>query len=163
MSSSKQLTIRLAVKNIGKTIYFTKRWCKVKSLVTAIKTRYKLADIDVNSRLLSIAIGKGEPSLDDLHYSHPSGIYCGKQRMESYYFFQRPSLDPPFFPSPKSVDEWVEIDKVDSQQLEKYLSSLEKLESLSRSKKRKRLDSVDIIDELVVTKSATVLLQSVML
>ena len=126
MSSSKQLTIRLAVQNIGKTIYFTKRWCKVTSLVTALQTRYKLSDIELSSRVLSIAVGKAEPSIDDLHYPHQSGIYRGKQRMTSYYFFQKPSLEPPYFPSPKSTQEWADIDRVDSEQLQLYLSSLKK-------------------------------------
>ena len=93
MSSSKQLTIRLAVQNIGRTIYFTKRWCKVTSLVTALQTRYKLSDIELSSRVLSIAVGKAEPSIDDLHYPHQSGIYRGKQRMTSYYFFRSHPLN----------------------------------------------------------------------
>ena len=155
MSNSKQLIMQNATINLGKTIYFTKRWCAVSSLVTALKTRYKLVDINVSSRSLSIALGKVETSLDDLGYRHPSGIYRGKRNQETYYMFQKPSCDPPYFPPPSDKNTWNKIDEIDSIQLQSFIATIEKNNSLTRSTKKRRLDDIDIIDNLASSKSIT--------
>ena len=102
-----------------------------------------------------MAIGKVEPSVDDLHYQHPSGIYRGRYRHIAYYYFQSPSRDPPYFPPPCLRDKWSEVEKLDNKMLDSYLELLHKAESLQRNTKKRGLDNVDIITKLSEAESCT--------
>ena len=53
MSSSRQLVVQTAVRNITKTIYFSNRWTAIGSIELALKKRYDLKNIDVTRATIS--------------------------------------------------------------------------------------------------------------
>ena len=124
MSSSRQLTLQNAVKNISKTVYFDKQWVGVTSLVKAISTRYTLDDLVVSKATISQHLGKIEPDIDNCAYKHTSGIFRRLKAREVYYFFQDPLKDPPNFPPFKDKSAWEGITDMDKKQLELYLENI---------------------------------------
>ena len=115
--NSRQLTVQKAVENISKTIYFSKRWSSISSITTALRERYKLADIELSKATIQRHMGKLDPEIALLSFKHPSGVYRGRNNKESYYFFQKPSLDPPFFPSPLDKETWDTIKAPNNKQV----------------------------------------------
>ena len=53
MSSSRQLVVQTAVRNITKTIYFSNRWTAIGSIELGLKKRYDLKNIDVTRATIS--------------------------------------------------------------------------------------------------------------
>ena len=155
MSSYKYVTIQKAANNIAKSIYFSKRWCRSSSLVEAISKRYKLANILVNTKSLSMAMSKLEPFLSDSQQHHTTGIYRGYRCHKAYYYFQGKSCAPPFTPPANDKTAWSAIDGIDDKMLQEYLENNDKFRNHDRIIKKRRLDDVDIIDNQTITKIET--------
>ena len=68
-------------------------------------------------------------------------------------FFQNGRLDPPVLPPFEDSKTWTNINEQDSECLREYLQLLEVNESRARTNKKRRLDNVDITDQLVATTS----------
>ena len=95
MSAARQLLLQKAVKNITKTVYFTNRWIHIDSLLKAVTTRYKLANLEVSKATLSRHIGKLEPDIDRVALYHVTGVYrVNKNREVFYYFQENPRFQP---------------------------------------------------------------------
>ena len=134
MSSSRQLIIQSAVRNITSTGYFTNRWTSTSSIVTALQNRYKLSQLKLTKATVSRHLGKLDVDIDNLHTQHQSGAYRGKLSHESYYYFQDKRKDPPKLPSATSK-EWIRIKEIDAFNLDEYLKFLDRMDSLHRDKK----------------------------
>ena len=129
MSSSKYLTIQKAAKNVFQSTCFKKRWCRSDSLAKAISSRYKLDNIVLDARSISIAISKMEPSINFPKDIHMSGIYRGYKSNRAYYFYQSTALPPPVLPFYNDKAEWAKIEMKDSEMLNEYLESIDTFNS----------------------------------
>ena len=114
MSSSRQLMLQKAVKNVSKTVFFADRWVGVTSLVKALETRYTLEGFVISKATVSRHLGKVEPLIDNHAYKHTSGIFRGIKQREAYYYFQDAIKDPPYFPPFKDKEAWKSILDVDA-------------------------------------------------
>ena len=112
------------------------------------KKRYSLTNLVVNKQTISRHVGKLDPDIDNLSTKHQSGVYRGKFKHESFYFFQKGYKDPPYFPPPIDKQAWRRIRDEDICQVELYLQSLDNIDELKRNSKRQRLDNVYIIDKI---------------
>ena len=153
MSSSNQLTVQRAVQNLPKSKLFLNRWTSAASIRVAIGERYKLHGIKLRKATISRHLGKLDPNIDCLSNRHDSGVYRARKNQERLYFFQNGQLDPPSLPPFEDSETWTNINIQDSDSLCEYLQLLEVNESRARPNKKRRLDNVDIIDQLVVTTS----------
>ena len=135
---------------------FRDRWTSNLSLAKAVSCRYKLEGITTTKLAISKAVGKLDTSMDDLTIKNLAGVYSGRFNTDRYFFFQKPSLDPPYFPPTNTNNTvWNVIKSVDKRNVEIYLANIEKLQSRVRVNKRKRLDSIDIYDNISTTSDKT--------
>ena len=114
------------------------------SIESAIKKRYKLSNIVVNSRTISRRLGKCEPNIDNLALRHLSGIYHGITGTKWFYFFQKPFKKPPSFPSPYDKAVWEKNCAVDQQQLESFMNHIDEQQLNDCKRKRIHFDSINV-------------------
>ena len=149
MNTSRLVILQNAVLSITKDILFHDRWTSAHSLERAVNSRYKLEGVSTTTMAISKAIGKIEVGVQDLQSKHSSGIYGGKHNITRYFYFQKPQLDPPYFPPTRGNNIFLnEIITVDENNPIIYLDNLQKKKERVRPNKRERLDSVDIYDKI---------------
>ena len=100
---------------------------------------------------VSKAIGKIEVGVQDLQSKHSSCIYGGKHNIMRYFYFQKPQLDPPYFPPTRGNKiVWDEIITVDENNIIIYLDNLQK----------KKMDQVlMVLQKLTILKKEILLLR----
>ena len=139
------MTVVNSIKNITKLPFFTRRWPRVSSIEIAVNTRYNLPHITIDKGTINRHLGKCDPNVDNLSHSHESGIYRVRKNNEYHYYFDSASKLAPTFPNFRDRMAWNTIDKIDSECLDEYINHLSHLKERERTKKRKRLDSIDHI------------------
>ena len=149
----KNAILQQAIKNISHDASFSNRWTSVTSLEKGLNCRYKFhTDISISKKTISRALGNIDPGIDVQNTRHESGIYRGLCRREQFYYFQDPSLDPPFFPPLRNNKEiWDRIRKADEKELQDYISRTERSFDRQRSTKKRKCDEIDVI-----TKSTSI-------
>ena len=124
-------------------------------------TRYDFdTSVKVSKMTISRAMGKIDPGIDTHNCKHPSGIYRMQSYNEKYYFMQEPSLDPPTFPPTRNNKAvWDKINEIDALYLSKFVDRIERSKSNQRSTKKRRLDEIDIANNISIflTKSRTLI------
>ena len=148
MSSSRLLTIQSALKNITKTHHFSNHWTKASSLELALKSRYKLHGITISKYTISKSLSKANHDITSLSSPHPSGIYKTRYNGDSFYFFQDGSLPPPEVPTTRDCESWSKLILKDDELTESYLNMINRRNSLAQSTKKRRLDNIDILDQI---------------
>ena len=96
MMMDKSSVLQRAISEVTRDISFTNRWTSVSFIEKGLKCRYQFDTIiKVSKMSISRILSKIEPCLDTLSVQNSSGIYRGKYKSELYYFFQKPTLEPP--------------------------------------------------------------------
>ena len=149
MATSRMLLLQKAVRSITSQDNFRRRWASCTSIQKAVFVRYILKGVQINKRNTSTAFSRLSPNLSNLATSNEAGIYAGVMSKERYFWVQDPKDKPPIFPNTTiNSEQWDIIKKRDIDELEKYLSRLERSRSMQRSTKRQRFDSIDIQDNI---------------
>ena len=147
MMMDKSTVVQRAIREVTRDISFTNRWTSVISIEKGINSRYQFDNTTKITKMsISRSLSKIEPCLDSLTIQNSSGIYRGKYKGELFYFFQKGTSEPPYFPPPIkiNIEEWTKITEVDQLKLEEYISRNERSRSMQRSGKKAKLDDVDI-------------------
>ena len=108
----------------------------------------------VNKSNISRAISKIDSPLDMMSSKHDSGMYWQVNRRESYFYFQITSLDPsPSIPPIRHNGViWNDIQSVNKQKTNEYISRIENNRERSKRVNMKRCqDEIDalILDEIL--------------
>ena len=141
MSQPRLILIQNALGYISADICFRDRWSSVSSIQKAMQTRYTLKQCICTKNNISRALSKLEPHIDSMSIKHPSGIYKGQFKKESYYFLQNGKSDPSSFPDTKRTnkEEWDMINLVDQTKLEKYANIILNIKGRIHTPKNARL------------------------
>ena len=79
-------------------------------------------------------------------------MFRGVKQRELFYFFQDPLKEPPVFPPFREKDVWENIVKENSKQLKLYLDNILMSQDRQRMTKKRRLDDIDILDNVSFLK-----------
>ena len=153
--------LQRAIRLISRDVCFINRWTSATSIQKAMITRYDFdTSVKVSKMTISRAMGKIDPGIDTHNCKHPYGIYWMQSYNEKYYFMQEPGLDPPIFPPTRNNKAvWDKINEIDALYLSKFVDRIEGSKSNQRSTKKRRLDEIDIANNISIslTKSRTLI------
>ena len=122
MATSKIIMLQKVVNLITADHAFCDRWAIATFLEKAVNTRYKFENITVTTAIITKALSRLEPNIQDLSYTHNSGVYSGMLNHNLYFFFQDGNIQYPYFPPPRNQSQWDKMRDVDFIKLEEYIN-----------------------------------------